>query len=99
MSTLVSPSQLFGTDGEFFLIAGPCVLEDDALNVRVGAELAEIGAALALPIIFKASYDKANRSSAGAPRGPGLDEGLRQLERVRRETGLPVLTDVHEPAQ
>jgi 2-dehydro-3-deoxyphosphooctonate aldolase (KDO 8-P synthase) len=83
----------------FFLIAGPCVLEDDTLNLRVGEELARIAAELSLPIIYKASFDKANRSKPGAARGPGLEEGLRKLERVRAETGLPVLTDVHEAAQ
>lgn len=83
----------------FFLIAGPCVLEDDALNLEVGEHLARLAQELALPIVYKASFDKANRSRAGAARGPGLEEGLRRLQRVRDETGLPVLTDVHEPAQ
>jgi len=90
---------LFGVDGGFFLIAGPCVLEDDALNIGVGEKLARLADDLDVPIIFKASYDKANRSRAQSPRGPGLDEGLEKLARVRSETGLPVLTDVHEPAQ
>jgi 2-dehydro-3-deoxyphosphooctonate aldolase (KDO 8-P synthase) len=85
--------------GDFFLIAGPCVLEEDALNLRVAESLAEVGAALGVPIIYKASFDKANRSRAGAARGPGLDEGLRRLDRVRTQTGLPILTDVHETAQ
>jgi 2-dehydro-3-deoxyphosphooctonate aldolase (KDO 8-P synthase) len=93
-----SPAQLFTVEGEFFLIAGPCVLEDDALNLGIGERLARISEELRLPIIFKASFDKANRSSPGSRRGPGLQEGLRQLERVREQTGLPVLTDVHEPA-
>ena len=83
----------------FFLIAGPCVLEDDALNLQVGEYLAEIALSMSLPIIYKASFDKANRSKAGAERGPGLEEGLRKLERVREQTGLPILTDVHEPQQ
>ncbi len=83
----------------FFLIAGPCVLEDDTLNLHVGETLAQLAHELALPVIYKASFDKANRSRAGAARGPGLQDGLRQLERVRSATGLPVLTDVHEPAQ
>jgi 2-dehydro-3-deoxyphosphooctonate aldolase (KDO 8-P synthase) len=85
--------------GDFFLIAGPCVLEDDALNLRVGEALAELSARSALPVIYKASFDKANRSRPGAARGPGLEEGLRRLERVRAATGLAVLTDVHEAAQ
>lgn len=83
----------------FTLIAGPCVLEDDALNLEVATELARLSSALDLPIVFKASFDKANRSKPGAPRGPGLDDGLARLERVAGETGLPLLTDVHEPHQ
>lgn len=90
---------LFRPGGEFFLIAGPCVLEDDTLNLRVAEALVRAGSDHGLPIIFKASFDKANRSRAGAVRGPGLDAGLERLARVRRESGLPVLTDVHEPAQ
>jgi 2-dehydro-3-deoxyphosphooctonate aldolase (KDO 8-P synthase) len=81
----------------FTLIAGPCVLEDDALNLHVARELARLSRALDLPIVFKASYDKANRSKLDSPRGPGLDEGLERLRHVRSETGLPVLTDIHEP--
>jgi len=91
--------ELFRADGPFFLIAGPCVLEDDRLNLTVGEALARLSDELSLPVVFKASFDKANRSSPGSPRGPGLEEGLRRLERVRRATGLPVLTDVHEAAQ
>ena len=90
---------LFSTGGDFFLIAGPCVLEDDALNLRVAEALVRLSAELELPVIYKASFDKANRSKAGAARGPGLDEGLQRLERVKGATGLPVLTDVHEPEQ
>ena len=71
----------------FFLIAGPCVLEDDTLNLHVGETLAQLAHELALPVIYKASFDKANRSRAGAARGPGLQDGLRQLERVRSATG------------
>jgi 2-dehydro-3-deoxyphosphooctonate aldolase (KDO 8-P synthase) len=90
---------LFEPDGPFFVIAGPCVLEDDALNLRVGEALAATADALRLPIIFKASFDKANRSRADSPRGPGLDAGLERLARVKAETGLPILTDIHVPAQ
>jgi 2-dehydro-3-deoxyphosphooctonate aldolase (KDO 8-P synthase) len=82
-----------------FLIAGPCVLEDDALNLRVGEHLARLAEHVPGGIIFKASFDKANRSNAGAFRGPGLEEGLAALDRVRAATGLPVLTDVHLPDQ
>jgi 2-dehydro-3-deoxyphosphooctonate aldolase (KDO 8-P synthase) len=85
--------------GDFFLIAGPCVLEDDALNLRVGEALAALSVRMSLPVIYKASFDKANRSRPGAARGPGLEEGLRLLARVRVGTGLPVLTDVHETGQ
>jgi 2-dehydro-3-deoxyphosphooctonate aldolase (KDO 8-P synthase) len=94
-----SLAPLFALEGEFFLIAGPCVLEDDSLNVGIGERLARISEELRLPIIFKASFDKANRSSPGSSRGPGLREGLRKLRRVREETGLAILTDVHEAAQ
>ncbi len=83
----------------FTLIAGPCLLEDDGLNLEIAEGLAGIGEELGLPIVFKASFDKANRSRGDSPRGPGLEEGLRLLEQVSRESGLPVLTDVHEPAQ
>jgi len=83
----------------FTLIAGPCLLEDDALNVRIARELARLSHALELPVIFKASFDKANRARLDAPRGPGLEAGLGMLARVKGETGLAVLTDIHEPWQ
>jgi len=82
----------------FTLIAGPCVLEDDALNLEVGTALARLSRETGQPIVFKASYDKANRSKADSPRGPGLEEGLRRLARVKEETGLPLITDIHEPS-
>lgn len=91
--------ELFGAGGRFFLIAGPCVLEADRVSLAIGEALAGLSAELDLPVVFKASFDKANRSSAGSPRGPGIEEGLRGLERVRAETGLPLLTDVHLPEQ
>lgn len=96
---LMDADRLFRPGAPLFLIAGPCVLEDDVLNLRVAEALAAVSAELSLPVIFKASYDKANRSHRDAPRGPGMHEGLERLERVRRESGLPVLTDVHEPGQ
>jgi 2-dehydro-3-deoxyphosphooctonate aldolase (KDO 8-P synthase) len=82
-----------------FLIAGPCVLEDDALNLRVAEHLARLAESVPGGIIYKASFDKANRSNVGAHRGPGLDSGLAALDRVRAATGLPILTDVHLPDQ
>ncbi len=81
----------------FTLLAGPCALEDDALNLEVGAALAALSVESGLPIVFKASYDKANRSKVDSPRGPGLERGLERLARVKAETGLPVITDIHEP--
>ena len=87
-----------GLDRPLFLIAGPCTAESLELCVDVAGTLKEICAELALPYIFKASYDKANRSSGQSLRGPGLEVGLRMLEEVRRQTGVPVLTDVHEIA-
>ena len=83
----------------FLLIAGPCVLEDDGLNLEVARELERCARAAGLPAVFKASFDKANRARATSPRGPGLAEGLARLERVKVASGLPVLTDVHEPQQ
>ena len=82
-----------------FLIAGPCQLEDDDLNLRVGAHLARLAERVPGGVIYKASFDKANRSNPDAMRGPGIARGLAALERVKRETGLPVLTDVHLPEQ
>ncbi|MFM8779869.1 MAG: 3-deoxy-8-phosphooctulonate synthase, partial [Gemmatimonadota bacterium] len=85
--------------GQLFLIAGPCVVEHDELMFRVGEHLARLAERVPGGIIFKASFDKANRSNVGAARGPGLQEGLAALDRVRARTGLPVLTDVHLPEQ
>ncbi|HET7461900.1 MAG TPA: 3-deoxy-8-phosphooctulonate synthase [Longimicrobium sp.] len=92
-------AKLFRIGAPFWVIAGPCVLESDALNLTVAEALARLGDDLGVPIVFKASFDKANRSSPGSPRGPGVDDGLRKLERVRAATGLPLLTDVHLPDQ
>ena len=82
-----------------FVIAGPCVVEPGDVLPRVADALARFGAERKVPVCFKASFDKANRARAASPRGPGLDEGLRALERVRSATGLPVLTDIHLPEQ
>ena len=91
-------SSLFPRD-RFFLIAGPCVLQDDALNLEIAEALLELEDRVPGGVIYKASFDKANRSNAGAARGPGMDEGIAALGRVRASTGLPVLTDVHLPEQ
>ena len=85
-----------GAEQPFFLIAGPCVIESEALVMEVAGRMRELTGELGIPYIFKASYDKANRSSRGSFRGPGLEQGLRILGEVRRQLGVPVLTDVHE---
>jgi 2-dehydro-3-deoxyphosphooctonate aldolase (KDO 8-P synthase) len=85
-----------GPDRPLFLIAGPCVIESEALVIEVAGRLRELTAALGVPFIFKASFDKANRSSQKSFRGPGLEAGLKALARVRKEIGVAVLTDVHE---
>ncbi len=86
-------------DDRLFLIAGPCQLEDDALNLRVGEALARLAEHVPGGVLFKASFDKANRSNLEGVRGPGLEAGLAALDRVRAATGLPILTDVHEADQ
>jgi 2-dehydro-3-deoxyphosphooctonate aldolase (KDO 8-P synthase) len=85
-----------GSKAPLFLIAGPCVIESEALVMGMAERLKEITAGLDMPFVFKASFDKANRSSLRGFRGLGVEEGLRILERVRAELGVPVLTDVHE---
>jgi len=82
-----------------FLVAGPCVIEPGDVLPRVADALARVAFERAIPVCFKASFDKANRARWDASRGPGLEEGLRLLERVRSSSGLPVLTDIHEPDQ
>ena len=81
------------------LIAGPCVIESEAHALDLAREIGRVAARCGVPWVFKASFDKANRTSIDAYRGPGLDDGLRVLDRVRSELGVPVLTDIHEPAQ
>lgn len=90
---------LCGRDEPLLLIAGPCVIESYDLCVGIAQQLAEMAASRPLQVVFKASFDKANRTSITAGRGPGLDEGLRILERVREATGLPLTTDLHESHQ
>ncbi len=84
-----------GLDQPLFLIAGPCVVESEQLQMDVAGQLKEITAALGIPFVFKSSYDKANRSSGTSFRGPGMDKGLEILARVKRELGVALLTDVH----
>jgi 2-dehydro-3-deoxyphosphooctonate aldolase (KDO 8-P synthase) len=88
-----------GLQRPFFLIAGPCVVESEQLQMDVAGQLKEITASLRIPFIFKSSYDKANRSSGSSFRGPGMEKGLDILAKVRRELQVPVLTDVHAEAE
>lgn len=88
-----------GLDRPFFLIAGPCVIESQALCEEVAGRMLETTRALGIPYVFKASFDKANRSSIESFRGPGLEQGLEVLAEVKRQTGLPLVTDIHEPHQ
>ncbi|MDH5377619.1 MAG: 3-deoxy-8-phosphooctulonate synthase [Gammaproteobacteria bacterium] len=85
-----------GLDKPIFLIAGPCVIESEGLALETSAQLKEVTAELGIPFIYKSSFDKANRSSHASFRGPGIEEGLRILQKVKDEIGVPVLTDVHE---
>lgn len=88
-----------GLDQPFFLIAGPCVVESEQLQMDTAGTLKEITASLGIPFIFKSSYDKANRSSGTSFRGPGMEKGLEILAKVKRELNLPILTDVHSEAE
>src|ERR1044071_1317263 len=96
-----SSFQIAGTEidaapGSLFLIAGPCVIESEAHALRMAEEIREVTRKLQIPYIFKASYDKANRTSLHSFRGPGLEEGLRILKKISKVASVPVLTDVHE---
>jgi 2-dehydro-3-deoxyphosphooctonate aldolase (KDO 8-P synthase) len=88
-----------GAPSPLFLIAGPCVIESEAHAMSMAERLAAIASDLGVPFIFKASYDKANRSSVSSYRGPGLQEGLRILGNIKKRTGVPILTDVHDVSQ
>jgi 2-dehydro-3-deoxyphosphooctonate aldolase (KDO 8-P synthase) len=90
---------LCGPGQPLLWILGPCVIESHDLTLRIADTLAELGQRLKVPVVFKASFDKANRSSSKSFRGPGLREGLKTLAAVKQRTGLPLTTDVHEPAQ
>jgi len=83
----------------FTLIAGPCVIESEAQVMEVASRMKEITGLLGIPFIFKSSFDKANRTSISSYRGPGINEGLRILKKVKDELGIPVVTDIHEPNQ
>ena len=85
-----------GLDAPFFLIAGPCVIESEAMAMSTASDLKQITTELGIPFIYKSSFDKANRSSGSSYRGPGMEEGLRILQKVKDEIQVPVLTDVHE---
>jgi len=99
MKTFFKVDELAITDESFFLIAGPCVIEDEGLTREIAAEAKKVTAELGIPYIFKASFDKANRSSIGSARGPGLEKGLPVLARIKEGLGVPVLSDIHEPWQ
>ncbi|WP_280189750.1 3-deoxy-8-phosphooctulonate synthase [Delftia sp. PS-11] len=88
-----------GLDRRFFLIAGPCVVESEQLQMDVAGHLKEVTASLGIPFIFKSSYDKANRSSGASFRGPGMEKGLEILAKVKKELQVPILTDVHSEAE
>jgi 2-dehydro-3-deoxyphosphooctonate aldolase (KDO 8-P synthase) len=98
MDTVRIGDAVFG-DGRLGLIAGPCVIESVELCLEVAGTMREIAHRLGLPYVFKASFDKANRTSLASRRGPGLEAGLEALAAVRRHAGVPVLTDIHEPSQ
>lgn len=98
-NTITIGSWTCGPQQPLLLIAGPCVIESEELIHRVSGELAELSRSRNLQIVFKSSFDKANRTSVDSFRGPGLEKGLDILAKVRRETGLPITTDVHEPSQ
>jgi len=99
MKTFFKVDDLEITDGRLFLIAGPCVIEDEGLTREIAVEAKRAAGELGIPYIFKASFDKANRSSIRSPRGPGLAKGLPVLERIKEKVGVPVLSDIHEPWQ
>jgi len=95
----IGPRVKVGGKGPFFLVAGPCVIESEEHSLRLAREIGRICACLGVPFIFKASFDKANRSSGVSVRGPGIQKGLAVLRTVKEETGVPVLSDVHETCQ
>ncbi len=99
MTPVSAGDAVFGGDRPFVLIAGPCVIESEAHALEMATRLVQIAAAAGVPFVFKASYDKANRTSGSSFRGPGVSEGLRILGAIKARLGVPILTDIHEPAQ
>jgi len=99
MKTFFTVGEMALTDAMFFLISGPCVIEEESLTIEIATELKAICRELEIPFIFKASFDKANRSSINSFRGPGLQAGLAILQAVREKVGVPVLSDIHETVQ
>lgn len=90
---------VFGGNRPFVLIAGPCAIEEEGLTLRIAAYLKDLCGELGIPLVFKASFDKANRTSASAFRGPGMEEGLNILAKVKAQYGLPVVSDIHDQTQ
>ena len=99
VSELVLEHFKYSGEEGFFLIAGPCVIESRSHTLKLARQLRDLASGLGIPLIFKASFDKANRTSSGSYRGPGLDTGLSILREVKSELGIPVLSDIHEPSQ
>ena len=99
MTEIVMRGWKLGGDNPFFLISGPCVIESEQHCLEIAGRLKEITSALNIPWIFKASYDKANRTSIKSYRGPGIDQGLKIFQKVKQELDIPVLSDVHEVEQ
>ncbi len=99
MHKVVLGPVVFGDPRKFVLIGGPCVIEDEKGTLKLAATIQKIASGLKIPYVFKASFDKANRSSIRSFRGPGLEKGLKILARVKKEYGLPILTDIHTPGQ
>jgi 2-dehydro-3-deoxyphosphooctonate aldolase (KDO 8-P synthase) len=92
-------SVTFGTGHPLAFILGPCVIESEAHAIDLGSAIGEIAQRVGVPVVFKASFDKANRTSISSYRGPGMEDGIKVLAKVKARTGLPILTDIHEPAQ
>ncbi|HNX68004.1 MAG TPA: 3-deoxy-8-phosphooctulonate synthase [Candidatus Omnitrophota bacterium] len=99
MHKVVAGSVIFGDPKKLVLIGGPCVIEDERGTLQLAEKIARIAEKLKIPYVFKASFDKANRSSIRSFRGPGIEKGLKTLAKIKKKTGIPVLTDIHTPDQ